>query len=176
MPAKIKVTSHISLHTWSRRTKFFHFPDGRETKLATGHQDVNKNTYEANILCSLTFKVFQKHTFLSHKTFATNHRRNVPSPKRRHRTVLDRPYTYEYTSSKHNVSACFAITKFLTPGSHTIRSDGNLPYACSLFQFWRVIRSHFRATLSLNCRFLISLLYHVRSCRCCHLLNLANVQ
>jgi len=39
---------------------------------------------------------------------------------------------------------------FLTPGSHTIRSDGNLPYACSLFQFWRVIRSHFRATLLLT--------------------------
>jgi len=71
MPAKINVTSHISLHTWSRRTKFFHIPDGRETRLATGYQDDNKNTYEANILCSLAFKVFQKHTFFSHKTFAT---------------------------------------------------------------------------------------------------------
>ena len=71
MPAKLNVTSHISLHTWLRRTKFFQNPDGRETTLATGHQDDNKNTYEVNILCSLTFKVFQKHTFFSHKTFAT---------------------------------------------------------------------------------------------------------
>jgi len=71
MPAKINVTSHIFLHTWSRRTKFFHIPVGRETTLATGHQDVNKNTYAANILWGLTFIVFQKHTFFSHKTFAT---------------------------------------------------------------------------------------------------------
>ena len=71
MPAKINVTSHISLHTWSRRTKFFQNPDGRETTLVTGHQEDNKNTYVANILCSLTFKVFHKHTFFSNKTFAT---------------------------------------------------------------------------------------------------------
>jgi len=76
MPTKIYVTSHISLHTWSRRTKFFHIPDGRETTLATGHQDVNKNTYEANNLCSLTFKVFQKHTFFHIKHLWQ------PSPKR----------------------------------------------------------------------------------------------
>ena len=44
--------------------------------LATGHQDDNKNTYEANILCSLTFKVFQKHTF-----FHIIHLQ-PPSPKR----------------------------------------------------------------------------------------------
>jgi len=31
MPAKINISSHISLHTWSRRTKFFHIPDGQET-------------------------------------------------------------------------------------------------------------------------------------------------
>jgi len=85
MLAKINVASHISLHTWSRLAKFFHIPDGRETTLATGHQDDNKNTYEANILWSLTFKVFQKQTFFSHKTFATtiaetSRRRNVPSP------------------------------------------------------------------------------------------------
>jgi len=42
-----------------------------ESTLANGHQDDNKTTYEANILCSLTFKIFQKHTFFSHKTFAT---------------------------------------------------------------------------------------------------------
>jgi len=42
MPAKINVTSHISLHTWPRRTKFFQNPDGRETTLAAGHQDDNK--------------------------------------------------------------------------------------------------------------------------------------
>jgi len=71
MPAKINVTSHISLHTWSRRTKFFHIPDGRETTLATGNQDDNKYTYEANICCSVTFKVFQKSIFFSHNTFAT---------------------------------------------------------------------------------------------------------
>jgi len=71
MPATINVTSHISLHTWSRRTKFIQNPDGRETTLATGHQDDNKKTYVASILCSLTFKVFQKHTFFSHKTLAT---------------------------------------------------------------------------------------------------------
>ena len=53
------------------RTKFFQNPDGRETTLATGHQDDNKNSYEAKILGSLTFKVFQKHTFFTHKTFAT---------------------------------------------------------------------------------------------------------
>jgi len=53
------------------RTKFFQNPDGRETTLATDHQDDNKNTYEANIVCSLTFKVFLKHTCFSHETFAT---------------------------------------------------------------------------------------------------------
>jgi len=71
MAAKLNVPSHNSLHTWLCRTKFFQNPDGRETTLLSGHQDDNKNTYEANILCSLTFKVFQKHTFFSHKTFAT---------------------------------------------------------------------------------------------------------
>jgi len=70
MPAKINVTSHVSLHTWSRRTEFFQNPDGRETTLVTGHQEDNKNTYVANILCSLAFKVFQKHIF-SNKTFPT---------------------------------------------------------------------------------------------------------
>jgi len=40
------------------RTKFFQNPDGQETTLVTDHQDDNKNTFEANILCSLTFKVF----------------------------------------------------------------------------------------------------------------------
>jgi len=53
------------------RIEFFQNPDGRETTLATGHQDDNKNTYEANMLCSLTYKVFQKHTFFSHNAFAT---------------------------------------------------------------------------------------------------------
>jgi len=76
MPTKINVTSHIYLHTWSRRTKFFHIPDGRETTLAAGHQDDKKNTYEANILCSPTFKVFQKHAF-----FRIKHLRPL-SPKR----------------------------------------------------------------------------------------------
>jgi len=48
------VTSHISLHTWSRSHKVLPKSwHGRETTLATGHQDDNKNTYEANILCSL---------------------------------------------------------------------------------------------------------------------------
>jgi len=84
------------LYTRGRgRTKFFQNPDGRETTLATGHQDDNKNTYEANILCSLTFKVFENHTFFSHKTFAitiaeTSRRRNGLSPKQPRRTVLDR--------------------------------------------------------------------------------------
>ena len=32
------------------RTKFFLNPDGREATLATGHQDDNKNAYEASIL------------------------------------------------------------------------------------------------------------------------------
>ena len=64
MPAKINVTSHISLHTRSRRTKFFQNPDGRTT-LATGHQDYNKNTNEAYIFCSPTFKIFQKHIFFA---------------------------------------------------------------------------------------------------------------
>jgi len=72
------------------RTKCFQNPDGRETTLATGHQDDNTNTYEANILCILTFKVFQKYTFFSHNTFATTiaetfRRRNGSSPKRRRR-------------------------------------------------------------------------------------------
>jgi len=78
MPAKINVTSHISFHTWSRRTKFFQNPDGRETTLATGHQDKNKNTYEANILCNPTFKVFQKHTIFSYKTLATTIAETAP--------------------------------------------------------------------------------------------------
>jgi len=78
MPAKINVTSHISLHTWSwpHYSKFFQNPDRRETALATGHQDDKKNTSKANIICSLTFKVFQKHTF-----FRVKHLR-PPSPKR----------------------------------------------------------------------------------------------
>ena len=71
------------------RTKFFRNPDRRETTLATGHQDDNKSTYEANILCSLTFKVFQTHIF-SHNTFATTIAETA-SPKRQRRTVLDRP-------------------------------------------------------------------------------------
>jgi len=58
MPAKINITSLISLHTWSRLTKFFHIPDGRETTLATGHQDGNKITCEANILWSLFLVIF----------------------------------------------------------------------------------------------------------------------
>ena len=90
MPAKINVTSDIFLHRWSRHTKFFHISDGRETTLATGHQDVNKNTYEADILCSITFIVFQKHTFFSHKKFATiiaetSRHRNSLWPNRRRR-------------------------------------------------------------------------------------------
>jgi len=77
MPAKINVTSHISLHTRGHgRTKFFHNPDGWETTLATGHQDDNKNTFEAIILCSLTFKVFQEHAFFRIKHL------QPPSPKR----------------------------------------------------------------------------------------------
>jgi len=52
MPAKINVTSHISCG--HGRTKFFQNPDGRETTLATAQQDDNNNTYEADILCSLT--------------------------------------------------------------------------------------------------------------------------
>jgi len=44
--------------------------------LDTGHQHDNKNTYEANILCSVAFKIFQKHTF-----FRIKHLR-PPSPKR----------------------------------------------------------------------------------------------
>ena len=71
MPAKINVESHFPFTRGHGRTKFFQNPDGRETTLAIGHQDDNKNTYEANILCSLTFKVFQKHGIFSHKTFAT---------------------------------------------------------------------------------------------------------
>jgi len=55
MPAKLNVTSHISLHTWLRRTKFFQNPDGLEATLATGHQNDKKNTYEAKILCSLGY-------------------------------------------------------------------------------------------------------------------------
>jgi len=76
MPAKINVTRLISLHTWWRRTKFFQNPDRRETTLATGHQDDNKNTYVANILCSLTFKVFKNTHF-----FRIKHLR-PSSPKR----------------------------------------------------------------------------------------------
>jgi len=71
MPAKINVTSHNSLHTWERSHQVLPKSWRRETTLATGHQDDNKNTYEANILCSLTFKASQQHTFFSHKTFAT---------------------------------------------------------------------------------------------------------
>jgi len=58
-----------------------------ESTLANGHQDDNKTTYEANILCSLTFKIFQKHTF-----FHIKHLR-PPSPKWRHLTVPDGPRT-----------------------------------------------------------------------------------
>jgi len=76
MPAKINATRHISLHTWSRSHKVLPKPWWMGTTLATGHQDDNKNTYEANILCSLTFKVFQKHTFFRIKLL------RPPSPKR----------------------------------------------------------------------------------------------
>jgi len=68
MPANINVTSHISLHTWSRRTKFFQNPVGRETTLAIR---MTTKTLMKKHSCSLTFKVFQKHTFYLHKTFAT---------------------------------------------------------------------------------------------------------
>ena len=116
MPVKINVRSHISLHTWSRRTKFFQNPVGRETTLVTGnHQDDNKNTYEANILCSLTFKVFQKHTFFSHKTYATtiaetSRRRYGSSPKRRRRTVLDRfLFISHWFHGKQKMIICFSF-------------------------------------------------------------------
>jgi len=56
-----------------------------------------KNTFEGNILCSLTFEVFQKHTFFSHKTFPTtiaemSRRQKGSSPKRQRQTVLDRKF------------------------------------------------------------------------------------
>ena len=87
MPSKINVTSHKFLYTRGHVAQ-------SSSKILT-HQNDNKNSYVANILCSLTFKVFQKHTFFSHKTFATtiaetSRRRNGLSPKRRRRTVLDR--------------------------------------------------------------------------------------
>jgi len=85
MPEKKQTSQAIFPSTRSHgRTKFFQNPDGRETTLVTGHQDDNKNTYEANILCSLTFEVFQKHTFFSHKTFATTIAETTRRP-----TVLD---------------------------------------------------------------------------------------
>jgi len=66
MPAKINAINHISLHTWSR-----------------SHWDLPKlwrtgNYYEANMLSSPTFKVFQKHTTFSHKTFATTIAETAP--------------------------------------------------------------------------------------------------
>jgi len=63
MPAKINVISHISLHTWSR--SHYVLPKFWRSGNYTGNQDDNKNTYEANILCSSTFKVFQKHNFFA---------------------------------------------------------------------------------------------------------------
>jgi len=53
MPAKINVTRHISLHAWSRSRKVLPTSWWTGNTLATGDQDDNKNTYEANILCSL---------------------------------------------------------------------------------------------------------------------------
>jgi len=73
MPAKINVTSHISLHTWSQ--SHWVLPKSWRAGNYTGHQDDNKNTYEANILCSLTLKVFKKNTI-----FRIIHLR-PPSPK-----------------------------------------------------------------------------------------------
>jgi len=58
------------------RTKILQTSGGRETTLATGPQDDNRNTYQAIILCSLTTEVFQKHTFLRIKHL------RPPSPKR----------------------------------------------------------------------------------------------
>jgi len=43
-------------------TKYFQNPEGRDTTLATTHEHDNKNTFEANMLCSLTFKVLQERT------------------------------------------------------------------------------------------------------------------
>jgi len=73
MPAKINITSHISLHarSWSHEA----LPKSYRTGNYTGHQDNDKNTYEANILCSLTFRVFQKHIFFCIKYL------RPPSPK-----------------------------------------------------------------------------------------------
>jgi len=88
MPAKINVTSHISLHTWSRSHEVL--PKSWRTGNYTGHWPPSgwqQNTYEANILCCLTFKVFQKYTF-----FRIKHLR-PPSPKWKRRTALDRPVT-----------------------------------------------------------------------------------
>ena len=45
-------------------------PNFRRKGNHPGPQDCNKNTYQANILCSLTIEVMQKHTF-SYKTSAT---------------------------------------------------------------------------------------------------------
>ena len=75
MPAKINVTNHISLHTWSRTHGCRVLPKFWRTGNYTGHQD-NKNSYEANILSSLIFKVVQKHAL-----FRIKHLR-PPLPKR----------------------------------------------------------------------------------------------
>jgi len=61
------------------RTKLFQTPDALEITVAPGPQDDNKNTYEANILCILTVKLFQKHTFFV-KNVCDHHRSNVASP------------------------------------------------------------------------------------------------
>jgi len=63
--SKNNITNQFLYTHGHGRIKFFQNPEGQETALATGHQDDNKNTYGANILCSLTFKVFQKHTFFA---------------------------------------------------------------------------------------------------------------
>ena len=97
------------------RTKFFHILDRRESTLAIGHQDDNKNTYQASIHCSVTFKVFQKHIF-SYKTL------RPPSPKRQRRTILDRtragvPYLlltmYPFSMTNEHVPLKFLMTKGL---------------------------------------------------------------
>jgi len=67
------------------RTNLFQTPDGKESTLATGHQDDNKNTDQVSILCIASPVKNFKNIFFSYETFA-----NTIAEMSRRWTSLDR--------------------------------------------------------------------------------------
>ena len=129
MPAKINVTNHTSLHTRSWLHEVLPKSCRSGTTLGTGHQDDNKNTYEANTLCGLTFKVFQKHTF-----FRIIHLQ-PPSPKRPVAETTRRRNLSPKTTRRRNLSPKRLVAE--TEGAAPNRSRRNGRRAVKFVQIER---------------------------------------